>query len=537
MLRACIAALIVVLAASGSEAAPDALKRCGAKKLAAIGSVCAQTATAWSRWAANQDVEKRDRGVAQAMQGLRDRWARAERRDDGACAERAAPIDDAAARLARGLSELADVVAGGTASQEWSRAERRCVAKVLRLAGSACGGALGAERAYLLETDADARSTGLRRVGSRFATRARRLLPSCPNPTVDVETALATLRADAAGDATVATLRELALLTGRPLGSAAEAEHLDPDPAYGPTLVREFDSLTPQSELKWGEIHTQPDQWTFEPADRLVALAEANGMRVRGHTLVWGGAADPPNPAWVSAVTDPTNLRAVITDHITTLMQRYAGRIPLWDVVNEPLAFEGIAGTTDGLADNHFLRVLGPGYIAEALTAAHAADPTARLFINENFVFEPGPKQDRLVRLVQELKAAGVPLDGIGLQGHVNFLPGWETPTRATIEETLRRIAGLGVDVEITELNVHTWGMAGDVPARLETQRRFYRDVVAACVAVDGCRATTLWLFTDRYPTSIEQVLGQDGMPLVFDDDYGRKPAYFGVRAGLLAAR
>jgi len=85
--------------------------------------------------------------------------------------------------------------------------------------------------------------------------------------------------------------------------------------------------------------------------------------------------------------------------------------------------------------------------------------------------------------------------------------------------------------VEITEL----WGFEGDLATRLETQRRFYRDVVAACVAVDACRATTLWLFTDRYPTTIERTLGQDAMPLVFDGDYRRKPAYFGVRAGLLA--
>jgi len=99
----------------------------------------------------------------------------------------------------------------------------------------------------------------------------------------------------------------------------------------------------------------------------------------------------------------------------------------------------------------------------------------------------------------------------------------------------LGAIASACERVEITELNVHTWGFEGDQAAKLETQRRFYRDVVAACLAVDACRATTLWLFTDRYPTTIEQALGQDAMPLVFDGDYRRKPAYFGVRAGLLA--
>jgi Glycosyl hydrolase family 10 len=114
----------------------------------------------------------------------------------------------------------------------------------------------------------------------------------------------------------------------------------------------------------------------------------------------------------------------------------------------------------------------------------------------------------------------------------VNFLPGVNRPTRAQIEAALRRFEALGLEVEITELNVHVWGFEGDQTTRLETQRRFYRDVVAACLAVDACRATTLWLFTDRYPTTVEKALGQDAMPLVFDDDYRRKPAYSGVRAG-----
>ncbi len=268
----------------------------------------------------------------------------------------------------------------------------------------------------------------------------------------------------------------------------------------------------------------------------MLALSEANGMRLRGHTLVWGGAVDPPNPAWLDTVTDPAELRAIVRDHVTTLVRRYAGRIPLWDAVNEPLRLFGEAGETDGLAENHFLRVLGPTYIADTLAFAHAADPGARLFINENFALEPGPKQDRLARLVGELQAVGAPLHRIGFQGHVNFLPGLNRPTRAQIEAAFRRFEALGLEVEITELNVHLWGFEGDQATRLETQRRFYRDVVAACLAVDACRATTLWLFTDRYPTTVEKALRQDAMPLVFDDDYRCKPAYFGVRAGLLTA-
>jgi Glycosyl hydrolase family 10 len=217
-------------------------------------------------------------------------------------------------------------------------------------------GAPGVEPAYLRDADGDSRRDGLARVARRFTTRwARRALAPCPDAldTAGALAALEAVRADAAGDATVAALRELAPPTGRPLGSAAEVERLDPDPAYQPTLVREFDSLTPQSALKWGIVHPEPNRWDFDPADRMLALAETNGMRLRGHTLVWGGAVDPPNPTWLETVTDPDELRAIVRDHVTTLVRRYAGRIPLWDAVNEPLRLFGDAGESDGLAENH----------------------------------------------------------------------------------------------------------------------------------------------------------------------------------------
>lgn len=337
-------------------------------------------------------------------------------------------------------------------------------------------------------------------------------------------------------------LRDLAAARGLSIGSAAHDEHLLDDPAYGPVLAREFDSLTPYTAMKWGRIHPAPDRWDFGGADALVAFAAAHRMRVRGHTLVWGGASDPPNPAYVNEVSTPAALRALMTEHIDTLMRRYAGRVDRWDVVNEPLTGGGEPGSTDGLRDHVFLQQLGPGYIAEALEIAHRADPAARLFVNDVFVLKPGPKQERYFRLVRELLDAGVPLHGVGFQGHLAFLPiplpgDLDRPSEAEMAATLRRFAALGVAVEITELNVHTWRFAGDRAARLAQQRELYASAVRACVAVPGCTAVTVWLFTDRYPTSIEALLGRDGEPLLFDDDYAPKPAYFGVRDALSLRR
>lgn len=336
-------------------------------------------------------------------------------------------------------------------------------------------------------------------------------------------------------------LRRLAAQRGFSIGAAAHDQHITDDRQYATVLAREFDSLTPYTAMKWGALHPEPDRYDFSGADALVDFASAHRMRVRGHTLVWGGAVDPPNPDYVNAASSPSALRALMAEHIDTVMKRYAGRVDRWDVVNEPVTVFGQAGATDGLRDHVFLQQLGPGYIAEALELAHAADPNARLFVNDFFVLKPGPKQDRYFRLVSELLKMGAPLHGVGFQGHLAFLPfappgDVDMPTGSEIESTLRRFAALGVDVEITELNVHTWRFEGDLAARLVRQADFYASAVRACLAVPACRALTVWLFTDRYPTSIESTIGRDGEPLLFDAAYAPKPAYVEVRK-LLAGR
>lgn len=335
-----------------------------------------------------------------------------------------------------------------------------------------------------------------------------------------------------------ASLRVVAASRGVSIASAAHDEHILDDPQYGPVLAREFDSITPYTAMKWGRIHPEPGRYDFTGADTIVDFATAHRMRVRGHTLVWGGAADPPNPDYVNNTTSPSELRGLMSDHIQTVMRHYAGRVDRWDVVNEPLTTFGEIGTTDGLRDSVFLQQLGSGHIAEAFELAHQADPTARLFVNEVFALKPGAKQERYFRLVSELLEAKVPLHGVGFQGHLAFLPvappgNVDLPTAEEIEATLRRFAALGVDVELTELNVHTWRLKGDRGARLEQQREIYAGAVRACVAVPGCRAITVWLFTDRYPTTLESLFGRDAYPLLFDDNYAPKPAYFGVRDAL----
>jgi endo-1,4-beta-xylanase len=340
-------------------------------------------------------------------------------------------------------------------------------------------------------------------------------------------------------------LRELADRVGVRFGSAVMARDLRNDPQYAPTLAREFNSLTPFVEMKWGTLHPEPDRYDFTQADELVAFAAAHGMRVRGHALVYGQAVDPPNPEYLSRTTDPVALRALMADHIRTVAGRYRGRVTAWDVVNEPLLPFGDPSRGDGLAQHVFSRTLGPGYIAEAFRLARETDRAAQLFLNEFGVLAPGPKQERYFRLVRELRASGAPLDAVGFQGHVVPLLGGPTLSSSQIEATLWRFAALGVEVEITELNVFTrtlrhvltFGLTYDETSELGRQAEAYAAATRACLAVPACQGVTLWTFTDRYPTTVERLSHLEDIPLIFDNDYRPKPSAFALREVLARAQ
>jgi endo-1,4-beta-xylanase len=355
---------------------------------------------------------------------------------------------------------------------------------------------------------------------------------------------LAGAEARAAEWRTLPPLRDLADRAGIRFGSAVMVRDMRADPRYSPVLAREFNSVTPFVEMKWGTIHPERDRYDFSQSDELVGFAEAHRMRVRGHALVYGQVVDPPNPPYLAQTTDATALRALMASHIETVMKRYAGRVDAWDVVNEPLAWKGSTEQGEGLADHVFSRTLGPGYIAEALRLARAADPSAQLFVNEFGTLEPGPRQERFFRLVRRLRQEGAPLDAVGFQGHVVPLLGGPGPARAQIEAALRRFAALGVAVEITELNVFTrtprhlltLGFTYDEAAALRRQAEGYANAVRACLAVPACQGVTVWTFTDRYPTTIESKTHIDDIPLLFDDDYRPKPAALAVREALAGA-
>jgi endo-1,4-beta-xylanase len=309
-------------------------------------------------------------------------------------------------------------------------------------------------------------------------------------------------------------LRDLAAAKGKVMGTAVTGSKLTG--TYGDLAGGQFNWLTPGNAMKWGSV--EPTRGTFDwaEADQIVAFAEAHDQEVRGHTLVWHSQ----NPSWLTNGTwTPAQLSQLMNDHIALEVGRYQGRVAAWDVVNEPFNEDGTYRQT------LWYNGLGTGYIAQALTAARAADPAAELYINDYNVEGVNAKSTALYNLVKSLKEQGVPIDGVGLQAHLIL---GQVP--ATFQQNIQRFADLGVDVAITELDIRM-NLPSD-STKLAQQAADYKAVMNACVAVARCTGVTVWGFTDSDSWIPDTFPGQ-GAATPYDENFVPKPAYYAIAEAL----
>ncbi|MEU0667430.1 non-reducing end alpha-L-arabinofuranosidase family hydrolase [Streptomyces lavendulocolor] len=301
-----------------------------------------------------------------------------------------------------------------------------------------------------------------------------------------------------------ASLQAEASSSGRYFGTATAAGRLG-DATYTTIADREFNMITPENEMKWDAIEPSRGTFRFGAADRIVAHALERGQRLRGHTTVWHSQL----PDWVRAINDPSTLRSVTNNHITTTMGRYKGKIYAWDVVNE--AFQD--GGSGALRESVFKKVLGSGFIEEAFRTARAADPAAKLCYNDyNIEDWSAAKTQGVYRLVKDFKARGVPIDCVGFQSHF----GAGGPP-AGFRTTLANFAALGVDVQITELDI------------AQASPTHYASAVNACLGVKRCTGITVWGVRDS------DSWRADEKPLLFDAAGKPKPAYDAVKKAFAA--
>jgi endo-1,4-beta-xylanase len=317
-----------------------------------------------------------------------------------------------------------------------------------------------------------------------------------------------------------------------PIGVAVAPRMLQGDDSA--LIVNQFNSVTAENAMKMGSLQPKENEYFWREADAIVAFAKRHNMKVRGHTLVWHAQT----PFWLfkNAAGDTVSKEVLLQrmkEHITTVVNRYKGSIYAWDVVNEAID----DNNSLYLRNTAWFRICGEEFIAKAFEYAHAADPKAILFYNDYNTENPG-KRDRIYRLVKSLKDAGVPIHGVGLQGHWSV----NNPSREELEKSIQMFSSLGLQVQVTELDVSVYaGRQGGqlIPGQRDTtatftpemeqqQREKYKMVFDVFRQYkDKITGITFWNVSDRY--SWLDGRGRKNYPLLFDMNRQPKKAYWDV--------
>ncbi|SDH48419.1 endo-1,4-beta-xylanase [Pedobacter terrae] len=303
----------------------------------------------------------------------------------------------------------------------------------------------------------------------------------------------------------------------------------------GALLLKEFNSITPENAMKMQPIHPREDVYHWAEADALVNFAHDNRLKIRGHTLCWHEQA----PAWIfknstGGRVDKNLLLKRLKDHITTVVGRYKGKVYAWDVVNEVIGDE----------DDQYLRpslwqqICGEEFIAKAFEYAHEADPDALLFYND-YNSERPEKRAKIYKMLKTLVDNKVPIHGVGLQGHWSIFE----PSETELRESLKLYASLGLQIQITELDmsIYQWEKnlrakkPGEQDSLTATLEKKQIDQYARVFSIfrefkKEISSVTFWNLSDR-STWLDQypVPGRKNYPLLFDQNLQRKKAYWGV--------
>jgi len=355
--------------------------------------------------------------------------------------------------------------------------------------------------------------------------------------------ALGTVLAGALGttrSAAASGLSAVASGRGWVFGSAVRLAQLQAEPALRAAVLRECAVFTPEIDLKWDAIEPDPGRWSLGNIDGLVGFASEHGKTMRGHTLLWHRST----PAWAEQRLREHRDWRLISRHFASVMPRYGDAITQWDVVNEPIE---TGHRMDGLRRNVFLEAFGPDYIRRALVEARTVAPRARLMLNEySLEYDNREERDRrylFLKLIEGLKRSGTPLDGIGLQGHLDLRKG--TVATSSIAGFLKELADMGLEIVVTELDVKE----ADYTATPDTRDRMVADEVRryldTVLAQRGVSGVLTWGLSDRQ--SWLEVLEEDyrrfpgawtkgdgpglnrGLP--YDAGMHRKPMYRAIEA------
>ena len=319
-----------------------------------------------------------------------------------------------------------------------------------------------------------------------------------------------------------------------PIGVAVMPSNLKGDEADH--ILRQFNSLTPENSMKMGPIHPEGNRYNWADADSIVAFAQRNGLKVRGHALCWHNQTPP----WLfkdssgNAVTKEVLLKR-LKEHITTVVSRYKGKVYAWDVVNEAISDK----PGEYLRPSPWYQICGEEYIAKSFEYAHAADPGAVLFYNDYNEIN-ATKREKIYKLVKSLKDAGVPIGGVGLQGHWAI----NEPSKDQLDSTIKRFAHLGLKIQITELDISVYPKEHNARERKPedadtafSAEKENKQIEEYKMCFDLFRkysnvisGVTFWNVSDRHSWLDNfPVRGRKDYPLLFDKDLKPKKVFWEV--------
>jgi endo-1,4-beta-xylanase len=348
------------------------------------------------------------------------------------------------------------------------------------------------------------------------------------------------------------SLRALGARHGLSIGTAVDMQALDDatDPRYSALVASQFSTVTAENVMKWEALEPTRGTYDWRAADKLIDFARKNNQRVRGHVLVWQNQL----PKWLTdgvagGTIGKDELRALLQKHVTDVVTHFKGKIWQWDVVNE-----GLSDPWDTPNEIHYKGFwnehYGPGYVADAFRWARAADRDALLFYNDYNIeaFGDGGPKDKVQFLyneVNKLLSQGVPIDGIGSQGHLGTQYG--NYDALQVADTIQRFTDLGLAYAFTEVDVRSQmssavksGSSAEVNPRLQASAANFSALLQGCLANRHCLSFTFWGFTDKHswiPTwDFGAGKGAEGMATLYDESYQPKRALNTIKADLFYA-
>ncbi len=305
------------------------------------------------------------------------------------------------------------------------------------------------------------------------------------------------------------------------------------DPDQIKVVLREFNSITAENAMKPQPTEPKKGEFNWEDADRIADFCRANGIKMRGHTLMWHSQIG----SWMyqdekGNLLSKEEFYANMKHHIQAIVNRYKDVVYCWDVVNEAVADSPVYPGRPELRNSPMYQIAGEEFIYKAFEYAHEADPNALLFYNDYNDAEPA-KSQRIYNLVKRMKDAGVPVDGIGMQAHYNVYG----PSMEEVDNAIKLYSTIVKHIHLTELDIRVnEDMGGGLRFNrgganvADWERTLQQDQYVNLFKVlrkhkDVIDCVTFWNVSDK-----DSWLGVRNYPLLFDENYKPKQAYNAVK-------